>query len=433
MGEELSWFEQGNERVLGFVIRDRTDNDFAGMVLARDEILQYRWIESTKFVATQKLAEIELETVVEEAAAAPDEKHYQGHEIPGPVDFFTPVVSEEQLNPSFKTIINEEGFSPALGIMEPMMRWYNDVDGNFIEQFQTTGFDARVWELYIFATLVELGFIFDRNEPAPDFVASSLRGVVAIEAVTVNPTKDQNGHVVAPPPVDTPKALKSFLREYMPIKFGSALYSKLCKEYWKKPHIKDVPLVFAIEDFSAPPEVASTRSSLQTYLYGYENDHEKNNEGKLIVKPRRIESHNWNDKTIPSGFFFLPDAEKISAVIFSNSGTISKFNRMGFMTRFGSNRVQMKRIGVAANNDPNATTPVKFEHDISLEDYSESWVEGLEVYHNPQAAIPLDAGMFPGAAHIQLSDSGEIMATLPEWHPLSSRTFVGMPKWRSNL
>ena len=25
-----------------------------------------------------------------------------------------------------------------------------DADGNFVEQFQTTGFNARIWELYLF-------------------------------------------------------------------------------------------------------------------------------------------------------------------------------------------------------------------------------------------------------------------------------------------
>jgi hypothetical protein len=39
-----------------------------------------------------------------------------------------------------------------------MMRWYEDADGNFVEQFQTTGFNARLWELYLFTTLVETGY-----------------------------------------------------------------------------------------------------------------------------------------------------------------------------------------------------------------------------------------------------------------------------------
>jgi len=41
-----------------------------------------------------------------------------------------------------------------------MMRFYEDTDGNFVEQFQTTAFDACIWELYLFATFTELGYSY---------------------------------------------------------------------------------------------------------------------------------------------------------------------------------------------------------------------------------------------------------------------------------
>jgi hypothetical protein len=70
-----------------------------------------------------------------------------------------------------------------------MMRWYKDVDGNFIEQFETAAFDARLWELYLFTMLTEVGFLIDQERQVPDFVARCLIGCVAIEAATVNPTR----------------------------------------------------------------------------------------------------------------------------------------------------------------------------------------------------------------------------------------------------
>ncbi len=427
-GEELGWFEHGDERILGILIRDRTDNDYAGMVLARDELLQYRWTNMTTFEASPRRARALLRKAMEAAEMAPDEEHYQGHAQTEPIDFFTPVVAEARLSPDFKTIIEQEGFSPALGIMEPMMRWYDDVDGNFIEQFQTTGFDARVWELYLFATLIELGFTFDRTEPAPDFVSWSLVGSVAVEAVTVNPTKDKKGALVPSPSVETKEELRRFLSDYMPIKFGSALYSKLCKEYWSKEHIQGLPFVLAVQDFSAPPEVAGTRSALQRYVYGFENNVEEKSTGELVITPRRIESHQWGQKTIPSGFFFLPGAENVSAVIFSDSGTIAKFNRMGALTGFGSNRVRMHREGMACDHTKDSAQPIPFQSEVTKNTYSETWVEGLEIYHNPQAVVPLDPSLFPGAGHVHLSDTGEIKARLPKWHPLVSRTVVMTPE-----
>ncbi|HXK39439.1 MAG TPA: hypothetical protein VJ837_01240, partial [Candidatus Paceibacterota bacterium] len=249
--DELGWFEHANERVLGVLIRDRTDGDYGGVVLARDELLQYRWTTMSRWEPGQRRAKARLRQALEQASMAPDEEHHQGHERVVPVDFFTPVVASERLDPDFRVLVEQEGFSPARDIIEPMMRWYEDVDGNFVEQFQTTAFDARLWELYLFASLVELGFLIDRTQPAPDFVASNLRGQIAIEAVTVNPTKDTAGNVVPPPPLATDEEHLVFLRNYMPIKFDSALFSKIGKEYWAKEHVRGMPFALAVQDFSS--------------------------------------------------------------------------------------------------------------------------------------------------------------------------------------
>lgn len=73
--------------------------------------------------------------------------------------------------------------------MVETMRWYDDVDGNFIEQFQTPGFDARVWELYLFAVLTEAGFTVSRPKPATDLLAVGPRGDFTVEATAINPTE----------------------------------------------------------------------------------------------------------------------------------------------------------------------------------------------------------------------------------------------------
>jgi hypothetical protein len=420
--EELGYFEHADERVLGILIRDRTDNDFAGMVLARDELLQYRWTRMTDFEPTERRARAMLRPALEQAAMAPDEEHHQGHKKPKPVDFFTPAVPPERLNPNFRALIEDKGFAPARGIIEPMMRWYKDVDGNFIEQFQTTGFDARLWELYLFAALVEMSFLPERPKQAPDFIATSVNGQIAIEAATVNPTLDKDGKPVPPPPLDKEEDLLPFLRDYMPIKFGSTLYSKLAKEYWAKEHVRGLPFAIAVQDFSFPGSMIMTRPALQLYLYGYDQDTVVEN-GKTIVHPRRVTQHKWNDKEIPSGFFFLPGAENVSAVLFSNSGTISKFNRVGFLAGFARDGIKMLRTGYAYQN-PEAGGPEPFERDVADAAYRENWVEGLDVYHNPRAAIPIDPRHFPGAAHHRLLDSGVIESRVPRWHPVGSRTII---------
>jgi len=423
-GEELKWFEHGGERVLGILIRDRTDDDYGGMILGHDRKGRFRWIGDSGFIQSQRRAEIALRVEMERFAAAPDEEYYQGDEQGRPLDFFSPAVPRQRLNPNFEQLAEQEGFSPARGIIEPMMHWYEDPDGNFIEQFQTTGFDARFWELYLFATFVEMGYRIERIHAVPDFTCVGVLGEFTVEAMTVNPTRDNTGAVMPPPPRGTPDEVRVFLREFMPIKFGSTLTSKLAMKYWEKPSASGKPLLFAIQDFSAPASMAFTRSALPVYLYGYDHDWERDSGGKLTISPRKVTTHRWGDKEIPSAFFDLPDANNISAVVFSNSGTISKFNRMGILASFGSSRVVLVRQGFAVDHDPNAVEPHAFRHVVNEPGYSETWTEGLDVFHNPRAKHPIEPLMLPGAAHHRLLPDGQMESLTPDWHPLGSFTHI---------
>ena len=165
-----------------------------------------------------------------------------------------------------------------------------------------------------------------------------------------------------------------------------------------------------------------TRSALDSYLYGYEHDWELDAAGKLNILPHKIDTHQWGEKVISSGFFDLPGAENVSAVLFSNSGTIAKFNRMGVIGGFGSSRVLIVREGTHVNHDPNAAAPKLFRRVVNAPNYVETWVEGLDVFHNPRARIPLEEHAVPGAAHHYLGEGGQRVSRTPNWHPLGSFT-----------
>lgn len=70
--------------------------------------------------------------------------------------------------------------------MAAVMRFHEDADGNFIEQFQTTGFDRRLWELYLFATFDELGYRRNTTRATPHFILTGLLGQIAIAVTTAN-------------------------------------------------------------------------------------------------------------------------------------------------------------------------------------------------------------------------------------------------------
>ena len=420
--EELGGYSVSDDAALGLLIMDRGDQDFAGVVFARDEKLRFRSVEVTQFYPTVRRAEVELRRAMEAAALAAPEDHWQGDEVGAPVDFFAYSKPRERLNPDFIQLAESPGYIAARRIIEPMMRWYEDADGNFIEQFQTTGFDQRIWELYLFATFVEMGYELSRKVAVPDFNLEGPYGKLAIEAVTVAAT--QGGQMDPPPDITTEAGMADYLAHYMPIKFGSPLFSKLNKRYWEQPDIAGQPLAFAIEDFSSPGSMIFTRSAISRYLYGYEYDWRHDETGVLVITPRKITEHRWGAKVIPSGFFDQPDTENISAVIFSNSGTIAKFNRMGVLAEFGEPDVMLVREGNAMDHDPNAAHPQPFVHLVNATGYDESWVEALEVFHNPKALHPLNPLALPGAAHHTLLPDGQVDSQTPDWMPLSSRTQI---------
>ena len=60
----------------------------------------------------------------------------------------------------------------------------------------------------------------------------------------------------------------------------------------------------------------------------------------------RIAEHRFGATVEPSGFFRLPGAENVSAVIVNPQGTITKFNRIGYLAGFGNRQVTMIRSGV---------------------------------------------------------------------------------------
>ena len=427
--EEVAWYEQGGECVLGAIIRDRNDGDFGGIVLGRDENGRFRWIGGLReFHVTPDEAARELSVELERCATEPAQNHWQGDTKGEIVDFYEPVVSRRQLNDNFVLLADLEGYSPARGIIEPMMKWYEDLDGNFVQQFQTTGFDARLWELYLFAVFVELGYRIGNIHAVPDFDCGGPFGEFVVEATSVNPTQGRGGKALPAPTLVTMDEIMGYLKEYMPIKYASALTTKLKRKYWEMPNVAGKPLLFAIMDFSSPGSMVNTTTSLPLYLYGFDYDHDRDRmTGRLRIHPRKVKEHRWGNKTVPSGFFDLPGAENVSAVLYSNSGTISKFERMGIVAGFGSKRIRVFRKGTVFDPDPDASLPKMIQEEVTGQGYSESWTEGISVFHNPKALAPISEEMLPGTAHHRLLPDGQRSDSVLARHVFASRTFIGEP------
>jgi len=423
---ECSVWTMDGERVLGMVIMDLTDRDYNFVILARDERGRFRAVDVGETYFTRRMAEVALAKRLPEVNDWEDVAFEQGDVIGRSLDLFTPLVPADRLHPDFLTLANGPAFSAAREVIAEMANVFDDPDGNFVRDFQTTGFNSRLWELYLFAALVEEGFKLDKSHPQPDFIASTSVQTIAIEATTVNPSLGDDGKPVDPPQPERSEDLAELLRDYMPIKFGSPLFQKLKKKDWERSHVKGLPYVIAITDFHGPQTMTWSGSALSSYLFGLQLEFRSTPDGGLSWFYLPIEKHTHGTKSIPSGFFDQPDSENVSAVLFTNAGTLPKFNRMGALANFGDPDVRLIRRGTALNPDPQSGVPFQVSIDIDDPSYHQRWADELQVFHNPRTRYPLDGRLFPAATHHFLED-GEIKSYrhAPTW--LGSMTLILMP------
>jgi hypothetical protein len=125
---------------------DTSDGDYVATVLARDAVNRFRAVDVQINLETQVAATIELRRLLGDLVGKPPEFFYQGDENGSPVDFFTPIIPLERRAVAFERLRTVKHYSPALGLMRELAHHFRDPDGNFIEQFQSTGFDARLRE-----------------------------------------------------------------------------------------------------------------------------------------------------------------------------------------------------------------------------------------------------------------------------------------------
>jgi hypothetical protein len=103
--------------------------------------------------------------------------------------------------------------------------------------------------LYLFAAFREIGYLINRSSPVPDFSCINAAREFCVEATTVN--SSESGPLSNRPDLETSAGSLAFAHEYMPMKYGSALHSKLRKKYWNAENVKGKPLILPSLIFKA--------------------------------------------------------------------------------------------------------------------------------------------------------------------------------------
>lgn len=327
------------------------------------------------------------------------------------------------LHPSFVRLRDDPKLAPARMLMDDAFSQFPDRDRNFVEQFQTTGFDNRTFELYVSELLRSEQFVLSGTEPQPDFQASKDRVSLIIECTTANPTDTGQGARMDPyrPMNERDSSLldiKERSHNEIPIRIGGALYSKMTKgvrlgdqrvKYWDLPHCQGKPFVLAVQTFHEDGSLSFSDAGVAEYLYGLRHTPDWDKEGNLIINSESLSEHvrKSDGKRIPSGFFSQPDSEHISGVLWSNAGTVPKFNRIALAGPYATNDVLALRYGNYYDWDPNAHAPLPFVYIIGSDNApEETWGQEAVFFHNPNALMPIAEGLFDNVSEASVDPKG---------------------------
>lgn len=335
------------------------------------------------------------------------------------MNLFHPVVPAEKRHAAFEELRNSPFHVPTRHLMNDLAQRMGDPDRNLVIEFQSQGFHARVFELACFAYLEASCLTIDRTMVRPDFLVSrNGSGGAAIEAVTSHSTEGQFADVslLALERESTDDVINKCANDF-PIRIGRALNNKLKRRYWSLSHCAELPLVLAIGPFHEPGSGTYIDESLARYLYGVDRSAKRTKDGWLRSE-QPVLQHEYADRSIPSGFFGYPDAEKVSAVIYANQWTISRFDRIARQaTGWTKDLTGTRRGFYLLPGDEFAHR--EFEHRLGDgAKQEESWWEGVTIFHNPRAVRPLtDALRCTSAFRVR---DGLVTRDVYEFHPLTS-------------
>lgn len=317
---------------------------------------------------------------------------------------FVPIAPSDRLSYPFTLLCRLDAQEPARDEMQLAFDRFDDVDGNFLQQFQTDAYEARLFELFLATLFQHEGFVRDTTHDRPDFVLKSAEGVeLCVEAVTANPTEGAPRAVEPPRGEDFEMLFKRLVQEAVAqntalaraaaqdefkTRLARPLSRKLEKRYWELPQVSGKPLVLAVQDFHA--------------------------EGSLLLMSEPFASFLYGD------FFRRNNVEHISAVMFVNTAAASKFNRMRYqMSPTAYPRIAgMMRAGWHMNDDKLDW----FFYKVGDVAWLETWGQGITVFHNPEPAVALPPLVFQKTMRQCLWPDGVCKYERPAFHPEASIT-----------
>lgn len=333
-----------------------------------------------------------------------------------PTDIFKPLFEPNQLDSNFKLVSEADYYDSSRGVINEVFNSWEGFDNHFISEFQTTGFNARLWELYLYITFKSLGFDVQRcPEGRPDFFLQKGKRKIYVEAVTTNPAIEDDDFI--PSSFDKEDSNIFFL------KLRSTLLKKLKKKYWDLEWVKNNPFVLALSPFHSSQALNVTDFEVRKYLYGVTIDKEIINE-EVKTTERRDEIHHIGEKKL-SNFYDIPLTSNISGILYSNSGTMGKFMRMGYQAGYGKDIISFFYSGSCHNYDPKSIGIAQFMQQVkrggAVIDFKDEWRFGLSLFHNQNATVPIGYEIFDDITQVKYELDGGLFSKHIFFHPYNAK------------
>ncbi|WP_018621665.1 hypothetical protein [Spirosoma luteum] len=310
-------------------------------------------------------------------------------------DIYKLIVSKDKLNRKFELLSQSRGFSPAKVIIENIARLMTDKDGNFIQQFQSNGFEARLWEIYLFVLFKEIGFTQSNKYDRPDFHLIKGDTEIFVEASVSIEKEDE---IFSEENIKDAISKNDLIQQqqlinYYIIRMGSVLFSKLNKEYWKLNWVTGKPIVLAITPTHNYLASFLPDAKLTEYLYGIRQKVKLTEDGFEDLGAEQVEYFQFDNKRIPANFFAQPLSQNISGVLFTNNADLHKFNRMAYESALTNEELIIVRTGAKYNPQLNSVA-IDFTYQVRHNEGIENWCESVTLFHNPNALHKIDKETF---------------------------------------
>lgn len=372
------------------------------------------------------------------------------------LDLFEPSLQEAKLHDHFRLIRSDPAYAEVMPIIQSWAAGLLDRKGEskkFINEFQST-FNSSMWELYLNRAMSDLGCSVDYSKSAPDFVVRgpgnyefNIEAVISDEPLTAVQQKtlsEQDFKVRGA--LKLVGKIRDKLNLYRGINGKKYSYSSLS-------HVRGRPFVIAIAPFDSNISLLQNNELINMVLFGMAPP--------ALVGPDRGKQDKITSLLTPSGssvemgIFTNDSFKEISAVFFSTVGTFGKAiveSQIEWFVRSTRYRVMDKdkvepgsmlwQLGTHRFqfNDSTYLTTSRWEggNQIGGADrliqhssvHRETHLDGLQVYFNPYAEIPLDHNFtWPPEVALNYFDveSGEHIQAHPDGALVSRQVYDPSP------